>query len=206
MTTPKSTNISWDESVITYEDRITRNGHKGAILWFTGLSGSGKSTLSRLVEKELFLRRCNIYRLDGDNVRHGLNADLAFSPADREENIRRIGEVAKLMMDSGTICLTAFISPYRADRQRAREIVPSGSFFEMYCKCSLDECERRDPKGLYRKARAGEIRDFTGIDAPYEAPESAELVLETDRFSPRECVEMILAFMQDHRILYLNDR
>ena len=115
MALPKSTNISWDESVITYEDRITRNGHKGAILWFTGLSGSGKSTLSRLVEKELFLRRCNIYRLDGDNVRHGLNADLAFSPADREENIRRIGEVAKLMMDGGTICLTAFISPVAVD-------------------------------------------------------------------------------------------
>ncbi|MCK4773999.1 MAG: adenylyl-sulfate kinase, partial [Candidatus Krumholzibacteria bacterium] len=128
------------------------------------------------------------------------------SPADREENIRRIGEVAKLMMDAGTICLTAFISPYRVDRQRAREIVPSGSFFEMYCKCSLTECERRDPKGLYKKARAGEIRDFTGIDAPYEVPENAELVLETDRFSPRECVEMILAFLQDHRILYLNGR
>jgi adenylylsulfate kinase len=206
MTTPKSTNISWDQSVITYEDRITRNGHKGAILWFTGLSGSGKSTLSKLVEKELFLRRCHTYRLDGDNVRHGLNADLGFSPADREENIRRIGEIAKLMMDAGTICLTAFISPYRADRQRAREIVPPGTFFEIYCQCPLDVCEQRDPKGLYKLARAGEISDFTGIGAPYEVPKQAELVVETNHSTPRECVESILNTLQDRRILYLNGR
>jgi adenylylsulfate kinase len=206
MTSPKSTNITWDQSVITYEDRITRNGHKGAILWFTGLSGSGKSTLSKLVEKELFLRRCHAYRLDGDNVRHGLNADLGFSPADREENIRRIGEVAKLMMDAGAVCLTAFISPYRADRQRAREIVPPGMFIEVYCKCPLEVCERRDPKGLYRRARAGEIPDFTGIGAPYEAPEQPEIIVETDARTPRECVEIILNELQDRRILYLNGR
>ena len=206
MTIPKSKNITWSESVISYEDRITRNGHKGAILWFTGLSGAGKSTLSNLVEKELFLRRCLTYVLDGDNVRHGLNSDLGFKPEDREENIRRVGEVASLMADSGTICLTAFISPYKIDRQRAREIARPGSFIEIYCRCPLEVCEERDPKGLYRKARAGEISQFTGIDAPYEEPQQAEITVDTDSQSAEESVMQILEYLQDRRILYLNGR
>jgi len=197
----KSQNITWSDGDVDHAARILRNGHKAAILWFTGLSGSGKSTLARAVEKELFLRRCHSYVLDGDNVRFGLNRDLGFSPEDRTENIRRIGEVAKLMMDAGTICLTAFISPYRTDRDAAREITPDGGFLEVYCKCSLEECERRDPKGLYKKARAGEIPEFTGISAPYEEPERAELVLETDRFSVEECVQQVIDYLLQLEVL-----
>ncbi len=190
---PKSRHITWSQSAVCYAEREARNGHGAAILWFTGLSASGKSTLSRLVEKELFARGCNTYILDGDNVRHGLNSDLGFSPEDRVENIRRIGEVAKLMMDAGVITLTAFISPYREDRQRCRELVPEGRFLEIHCRCSLQECERRDPKGLYRRARAGEIPEFTGISAPYEEPEAPELVLQTDELTPEQCVERVVA-------------
>jgi adenylylsulfate kinase len=168
MDTPKSQNITWSEAIVTREERWARNGHRGAILWFTGLSSSGKSTLARMVEKELFDRGCLTTILDGDNVRHGLNRDLGFSPEDREENIRRIGEVAKLMLDAGLIVLTAFISPYRADRDRNRALVGAGEFVEIFCRCSLEECERRDPKGLYKKARAGLVPEFTGISAPYE--------------------------------------
>jgi adenylylsulfate kinase len=200
MSDPKSKHISWAESAVTQQERMFRNGHRGAILWFTGLSGSGKSTLSRLVEKELFTRGCHTYILDGDNVRHGLNQDLGFSPGDREENIRRIGEVAKLMMDAGLISLTAFISPYRTDRRRCRAIVPPGSFVEVYCRCAIEECERRDPKGLYKKARAGEIPEFTGISAPYEEPQFAEIIVDTDKHSPEECVLMILRHLQQNGI------
>jgi adenylylsulfate kinase len=206
MATPKSKNIVWSDSEISYEDRITRNGHKGAVLWFTGLSGAGKSTLSRLVEKELFLRRCHTYILDGDNIRHGLNADLGFSPEDRAENIRRIGQVANLFLDAGSICLTAFISPYRADRQAARDIVPPGAFVEIYCQCPLEVCEERDPKGLYRKARAGEIKEFTGVSAPYEEPLEPEIVVDTAASTPTDCVQQILEALQDRRVLYLNGR
>jgi adenylylsulfate kinase len=204
MSEPKSKNITWSDSAVTHAERIQRNQHKGAILWFTGLSGAGKSTLSRLVEKELFARGCHCYILDGDNVRHGLNRDLGFSPQDREENIRRIGEVANLMRDAGMIALTAFISPYRRDRRSCREAAPAGSFIEIYCKCSLSECERRDPKGLYRKARAGEIQEFTGISAPYEEPEAPEIVVETDRYSPLACVMQIVDYLEEQRILQLN--
>jgi len=204
MSQPKSKHITWSDGVVTHEQRILRNDHKGAILWFTGLSASGKSTLSRLVEKELFARGCNTYILDGDNIRHGLNTDLGFSPSDRVENIRRIGEVANLMMDAGVICLTAFISPYRTDRRRCRDIAPDGSFIEVFCRCSLAECERRDPKGLYRKARAGEIPQFTGISAPYEEPEDPEIVVQTDGFSPEECVLQIVDYLEQNRILKLN--
>jgi adenylylsulfate kinase len=189
---------------VNLEARTQRNGHKSAILWFTGLSGAGKSTLAQAVEKELFLRRCHTYILDGDNVRHGLNRDLGFSPEDRTENIRRIGEVANLMMDAGTICLTAFISPYRIDRQGAREIAPEGSFIEVYTKCALEECERRDPKGLYKKARAGEIPEFTGISAPYEEPENAELVVETDRHTVEECVQQVVDYLVERGVLQIN--
>jgi adenylylsulfate kinase len=204
MTTPKSKNITWTHSAIDHETRVRRNQHKGAVLWFTGLSSSGKSTLSREVERRLFERGCHCYILDGDNVRHGLNRDLGFSPADREENIRRIGEVANLMRDAGMITLTAFISPYRQDRRGCRDLVPDGGFIEIYCKCSLEECERRDPKGLYKKARAGQIPEFTGISAPYEAPEAAEIVVETDRLSIEESVDQIIAYLEEQRILQID--
>lgn len=202
---PKSKNITWSDGDVNHEARVQRNGHKAAILWFTGLSGSGKSTLAQAVERELFLRRIHTYVLDGDNVRFGLNRDLGFSPDDRTENIRRIGEVANLMMDAGTICLTAFISPYRVDRQGSREIAPEGSFIEVYTKCSLEECERRDPKGLYKKARAGEIPEFTGISAPYEEPETAEIVVETDKFTVDECVSQVVDYLVEKNILVVND-
>ena len=198
---PKSKNITWIDGEVDHAARVLRNGHKAAILWFTGLSGSGKSTLAMSVEKELFLRRCHTYILDGDNVRFGLNRDLGFSPEDRTENIRRIGEVANLMMDAGSICLTAFISPYRVDRQGSREIAPEGAFIEVYTKCSLEECERRDPKGLYKKARAGEIPEFTGISAPYEEPENAEIVLETDKYSVEECARQVIDYLIEKKVL-----
>ena len=173
-------NIIRSESLVSPEERESLLGQKGATVWLTGLSASGKSTIARQLEQRLTKQGRLCYILDGDNVRHGLNRDLGFSPEDRTENIRRIGEVANLMMDAGTICLTAFISPYRADRDSARSVCPDGDFIEVYCQCALEECERRDPKGLYKKARAGEIPNFTGISAPYEEPEDPELVLDTD--------------------------
>ncbi|MBU2502039.1 adenylyl-sulfate kinase [bacterium] len=197
----KSQNITKTEGKVDHDARVARNGHKAAILWFTGLSGAGKSTLAQAVEAALFERRCHTYILDGDNIRFGLNRDLGFSPEDRTENIRRISEVAKLMMDAGTICLTAFISPYIVDRQGARAIAPEGKFIEIYTKCSLDECERRDPKGLYKKARAGEIPEFTGISAPYEEPEHAELVIETDKHDLQACVRLVLDYLTEQGIL-----
>lgn len=197
----KSQNITKTEGVVNHQTRVMRNGHQAAILWFTGLSGAGKSSLAQAVEQELFRRRCHTYILDGDNIRFGLNRDLGFSPADRTENIRRIGEVAKLMMDAGFICLTAFISPYRADRQGAREIAPQGKFIEVYAKCSLEECERRDPKGLYKKARAGQIPEFTGISAPYEEPEHAELIVETDKHNLQTCVKQVIDYLRERKIL-----
>jgi adenylylsulfate kinase len=192
MDAPRSRHITWTESSVAHADRTARHGHAGAVVWFTGLSGSGKSTMARLVEQALFEQGCQCYVLDGENIRHGLNRDLAFSPEDRTENIRRVGEVANLFRDAGFICLTAFISPYRADRRLARATCPPGAFVEVHCRCSLAECERRDPKGLYRKARAGEIPQFTGISAPYEEPDDADLVLDTDRHSPIACVQEVL--------------
>ncbi len=190
----KSTNIYWSETNVTPVERARRNGHKGAVVWLTGLSGSGKSTLSRRLERELFQRGMHTYVLDGDNIRHGLNSNLGFSHEDRTENIRRVAEVARLMADSGTITLTAFISPYREDRQRARQIaIQSGAeFIEVFVDASLEVCEQRDPKGLYKKARAGEIKDFTGIDAPYEAPEEPEITVHTDKISQEDAVELVL--------------
>lgn len=201
MSKPKSDHISWTESYIDHAMRTARNGHQGAVVWFTGLSGAGKSTLAQLVERDLFDRGAHCYILDGDNVRHGLNRDLGFSPADRTENIRRIGEVANLMRDSGMICLTAFISPYRADRATARATCPAGTFLEVFCRCSLFECERRDPKGLYKKARAGQIPEFTGISAPYEEPLAPEVLLDTDRHDPQQCVRQVIAALQERGIL-----
>ncbi len=190
----KSQNIFWSEGKITARERARRSGHRGAVVWFTGLSGAGKSTIAQALERELFNRAMQTYVLDGDNVRHGLNANLGFAPEDRVENIRRVSEVAKLMADAGAVVITAFISPYRLDRRRAREIALEGNaeFIEVFIDAPLDVCETRDPKNLYKKARAGEIREFTGIDAPYEAPEDAEIVVHTDRQSVDESVAAIL--------------
>jgi adenylylsulfate kinase len=205
MEAPKSKNITWSDSHVTYEMRAERNRHQGAVVWFTGLSGAGKSTMAQLVERELFEQGCHCYILDGDNVRHGLNRDLGFSPEDRTENIRRIGEVANLIRDGGSICLTAFISPYRADRDSARSVCPDGDFIEVYCQCALEECERRDPKGLYKKARAGEIPEFTGISAPYEEPQDAEIVLETDKYTPQECVKQVVDALRKRGVLSVSE-
>jgi adenylylsulfate kinase len=173
-------NLTWHEGSVGADERERLLGHRGATVWFTGLSGSGKSTLCRAVERKLIDARVLAYALDGDNVRMGLNADLGFSTEDREENIRRIAEVAKLMTDAGLIVLTAFISPFRADRERARQIVGDDRFVEVYVATPLDECERRDPKGLYARARRGEVRDFTGVDSPYEPPEAPALTVGDD--------------------------
>ncbi|MFQ3545385.1 adenylyl-sulfate kinase [Halobacillus rhizosphaerae] len=197
----KSSNITWHNSKVTKEDRQKQKDHKSPVLWFTGLSGSGKSTVSVELEKALYEYGAHTYRLDGDNVRHGLNNNLGFSPEDRTENIRRVGEVAKLMSDAGLVTLTAFISPYREDRDHVREIMDEGDFIEVYVKCSLEECEKRDPKGLYEKARAGEIKGFTGIDAPYEEPYNPEIVIETDKMTLEESVEHIMNHLKDNRLI-----
>src|SRR6201987_712288 len=190
----KSKNIFWSEGKITAQARATQHGHRGAVVWLTGLSGSGKSTIAQALERELFQRAMYTYVLDGDNIRHGLNSNLWFSPEDRVENIRRVSEVAKLMADAGAVVITAFISPYRMDRRRAREIALEGNaeFIEVFVDAPLEVCEARDPKNLYKKARAGEIRDFTGIDAPYEPPEDAEIVVQTAQQTVDESVAMIL--------------
>ena len=193
-TVTKSKNIFWTEGKITAHARATRSGHRGAVIWLTGLSGAGKSTIAQALERELFQRAMQTYVLDGDNIRHGLNSNLGFAPDDRVENIRRVSEVAKLMADAGTVVITAFISPYRMDRSRAREIALEGNaeFIEVFVDAPLAVCERRDPKNLYKKARAGQIREFTGIDAPYEASEDPEIVVHTDRQSVDESVATIL--------------
>lgn len=196
----KSENITWHESEVTKEERQKQKNQKSAVLWFTGLSGSGKSTLSVEVEKALHELNAHSYRLDGDNVRHGLNKNLGFSPEDRTENIRRISEVANLMSDAGLITLTAFISPYREDRDAARELIGE-DFIEIYTKCSLEEAENRDPKGLYKKARAGEIKGFTGIDAPYEEPENAELTINTDELSLEDSVKRVIGYLEENGYL-----
>ncbi|MGB2154077.1 MAG: adenylyl-sulfate kinase [Porticoccaceae bacterium] len=198
MTEQKATNVHWHQGEITGEDRHSLLGQKGATLWFTGLSGSGKSTIAVALEKALFQRGKLTYRLDGDNVRLGINKNLGFSAEDRTENIRRIGEIAKLFVDAGVIALSSFISPYQVDRQRVRELhAESGyPFVEIFVDCALSTAEERDPKGLYKKARAGEIKNFTGIDDPYEAPQSPEIHLRTDQMSLDEEVEIIIDYLQ----------
>ncbi|MGH6635973.1 MAG: adenylyl-sulfate kinase [Gammaproteobacteria bacterium] len=196
----KSSNTVWHQATINRQDKEQKNGHKASIIWFTGLSGSGKSTLAHALEMRLFELGCNSYVCDGDNIRHGLCGDLGFSPEDREENIRRIGEVAKLFIEAGVIALTAFISPYRSDRQRARSLVAEGEFLEVYCRGSLGVCEGRDVKGLYKRARAGEIKEFTGISAPYEEPDAPEIVIDTDKHPVEDCVEQLLAFLKQRGI------
>lgn len=198
--TVKATNIVWHHAQVTRAEQEKQHGHKAAVLWFTGLSGSGKSTLANAVAGALFERGLHTYVLDGDNIRHGLNKDLGFSPEDRVENIRRIGEVAKLFVDAGVITLTAFISPYAEDRDKARQI-NGADFVEIYVKCDLDVCEERDPKGLYKKARAGEIPNFTGISAPYEEPANAELIVNTSHESLEDSAARVIAFLQEKGIV-----
>ena len=196
-----STNIAWHEASVGRDERSKQRGHRSAILWFTGLSGSGKSTLANAVNAALFERGLATYVLDGDNIRHGLCKDLGFSDADREENIRRIGEVAKLFLDAGVIVLTAFVSPFRADRDKARALVADGDFLEIHCAADLAVCESRDPKGLYAKARAGQIKEFTGISSPYEAPEKPELCLDTGAQNLEQCVAAVINLLEERGVL-----
>lgn len=222
-TVGKSSNIAWHQGTISKSDIHIKNKHKSAIVWFTGLSGSGKSTLANAVNAKLYARNINSYVLDGDNVRHGLNADLGFSDVDRVENIRRIGHVAYLFMDAGTIVLTAFVSPFRSDRDKVRALVKENNsrrkntennyddgkenttsaneFIEVYCNADLDVCEQRDTKGLYSKARSGIIKDFTGISSPYEKPISAELNILTGTKSLDECVDEVIKYLEDQKII-----
>ncbi|ODG91311.1 MULTISPECIES: adenylyl-sulfate kinase [Bacillaceae] len=191
-----SKNIVWHQASISKEDRRQKNNHHSCILWFTGLSASGKSTIANEIAKALYHLNVQQYVLDGDNIRHGLNKDLGFTDFDRTENIRRIGEVAKLFVDNGQIVLTAFISPFIADRNIVRSLVEQNEFIEVYVECSVETCESRDPKGLYKKAKNGEIQNFTGISSPYEAPINPEITLNTDKQSVQECVETILEFLK----------
>jgi len=200
MSIPKSQNITWHERTISTADLEQLHNHRGTTIWFTGLSASGKSTLANGVAAELHKQGISTIVLDGDNIRHGLNKDLGFSPQDRTENIRRIGEVAKLFTSAAVINLTAFISPYRSDRQLARDLQPD-KFIEVFCDTSLDTCEERDPKGIYKKARSGEIKEFTGIDAPYEAPENPELRLDTGEMTIDECISKIIGYLGDRGII-----
>jgi adenylylsulfate kinase len=201
MTIQKATNITWHDGAITKPDRERMLQQKGVVIWFTGLSSSGKSTIARAVEERLFERGHLSYVLDGDNIRHGLNKNLGFSPEDREENIRRIGEVAKLFADAGFVTMTAFISPYRKDRDRNRGLLKKGEFIEIFVKVTLDEAEKRDPKGLYKKARSGEIKEFTGISAPYEEPLNPELTLDTDELSLSQCQDAVIRYLEENGII-----
>jgi adenylylsulfate kinase len=197
----KATNIVWHHSTVTRAARAHQRGHRSAILWFTGLSGAGKSTLANAVNSALFEQGLACYVLDGDNIRHGLCKDLGFSDADREENIRRIGEVAKLMVDAGVVALTAFVSPFKADRDKVRALVEPGDFIEIHCAADLTVCEQRDTKGLYAKARAGEIKEFTGISSPYEAPEAPELLVDTGSQTLEESVAQVLAYLEANGVI-----
>ena len=195
MAEQKATNIVWHQGAVNRDDREKLNGHKGATVWLTGLSGSGKSTIAVDLEKRLCERGVRTYILDGDNIRHGLNKNLGFSPEDRTENIRRIGEVAKLFTDAGVVAITAFISPYRADRDQVRALMKPGDFVEIFVDCPVEVCEQRDVKGLYKKARAGEIKEFTGISAPYEAPANAELTIKSHELSVDTAVGKIVDYL-----------
>jgi adenylylsulfate kinase len=196
-----SNNVVWHHATVTRSRREQLNGHKGAILWFTGLSGAGKSTIAHAVEEQLHRLGCHTFVLDGDNVRHGLCGDLGFSPKDRTENIRRIGEMVKLFVETGIIVLTAFISPVRTDRERVRSLVGVDDFIEIYCRCPLGVCEDRDVKGLYQQAKSGKIKEFTGISSPYEAPEKPELVLDTNVCSLDECAGKVMVLLSQRGII-----
>ena len=197
----KSPNVIYHQASVTRERRNQSNNHQSVVLWFTGLSGSGKSTLAHVLEEKLFNKGCKTLVLDGDNVRHGLNSNLDFSDDGRKENIRRIGEVAKLMLESGLIVMTAFISPFREDRAAVRNLISNSDFIEIYCKASLKTCEARDVKGLYKRARAGEIKNYTGIDSPYEAPDNPELIIDTDKETLDESVSKIYRFLERKGII-----
>jgi adenylylsulfate kinase len=197
----KSSNIVYHQATVTRQRRNKLNNHRSIVLWFTGLSGSGKSTLAHSLEEKLFQRGCSTFVLDGDNVRHGLNSNLDFSEAGRTENIRRISEVSKLMLEAGLIVMTAFISPFSKDRNEARKLITSDDFVEIYCKASLEKCESRDVKGLYKRARTGEIKNYTGIDSPYEAPKNPELIIDTDNQNLEDSVSTILEFLELNGII-----
>lgn len=197
----KSPNTVWHRATVTRARREQLNGHKGAALWFTGFSGSGKSTLAHTVEEKLHRVGCHTFVFDGDNVRCGLCGDLGFSKADRQENLRRIGHMVKLFIDTGVLALTAFISPFRSDRENIKKIVGQADFIEIYCRCSIEVCEQRDVKGLYRRARAGEIKDFTGISSPYEEPENPDLIVDTDTISLEESADKIFNLLVERGIL-----
>ncbi|MDB9865972.1 adenylyl-sulfate kinase [Candidatus Pseudothioglobus sp. Uisw_016] len=194
----KSSNVIYHQASVTRQRRNKLNKHRSVVLWFTGLSGSGKSTLAHALEEKLFQKGCRTFVLDGDNVRHGLNSNLDFSDADRGENIRRISEVSKLMLEAGLIVMTAFISPFTEDRNTARNLIKNDNFIEIYCKASIETCEKRDVKGLYKKARAGKIKNYTGIDSPYEAPVNPELIINTDKESLDESISKILSYLQEN--------
>lgn len=197
----KSPNAVWHHATVTRDRREKLQGHCGVVLWFTGLPSSGKSTIAHTVEERLHQMGCRTFVLDGDNVRHGLCGDLGFSGKDREENIRRIGEVTKLFVEAGTIVLTAFVSPYRRDRERARGLLLHGDFLEIYCRCPVEICEQRDPKGYYQRAKEGRIKEFTGVSAPYEEPGEPELVLDTAKLSIEESVEVVLGLLRNRGII-----
>jgi len=202
MSVEKNNNVIWHHATVTRARREAQNGHKSFILWFTGLSGSGKSTLAHAVEEELYRMGCKTFVFDGDNVRHGLNRDLGFSQEDRKENIRRIGEMCKLFIEAGVIALTAFISPYKKNRNMIRQMVKEGDFIEIYCNCDLDICERRDVKGMYAKARRGEIPAFTGISAPYEVSDNPEIIVDTGHTALEGCVNKIIEYLQHNALLH----
>lgn len=198
----KSSNVKWHHASVTRERREEQNLHKSFILWFTGLSGAGKSSLAHSVEEQLHQMGCRTFVFDGDNVRHGLCKDLGFSKEDRKENIRRIGEMCNLFKEAGVIALTAFISPFQEDRDLVRQIVNDGDFIEVYCDCSIDICEKRDVKGIYKKARNGEIPDFTGISSPYQIPLNPEIVVKTGESTLEECTSMIIEYLQNNKFSY----
>ena len=197
----KKNNIVWHLHHVTKDERAKQKKQRPCILWFTGLSGSGKSTIAGAVEQKLFEQGHHTYLLDGDNVRHGLNKDLAFSDSDRIENIRRIGELSKLMIDAGLLVMTAFISPFKVDRRTVRDLVQDHEFIEVYMNTPIDECERRDPKGLYKKARKGEIKNFTGVDSAYEIPEAPEVLINTVSLSIEECADQVINYLKDNKII-----
>jgi adenylylsulfate kinase len=197
----KTPNTIYHNATVTRERRNQLNGHKSVVIWFTGLSGSGKSTLAHSVEEELYRLGCRTFVLDGDNIRHGLSSNLTFSNDDRKENIRRIGEAANLVMKAGVIAMTAFISPFKKDRDLVRQLLPQGDFIEIFCKASLKTCESRDVKGLYKRARAGEIKNYTGIDSPYEAPDNPELIIDTESESLERSVAKVIDFLKSKEVI-----
>ncbi|MBW1897084.1 MAG: adenylyl-sulfate kinase [Deltaproteobacteria bacterium] len=199
--TAKNNNVTWFNGHVDREDREKLHGHKGAVLWFTGLSASGKSTIAHLAEKALHRRGCSTYVFDGDNVRHGLCEDLGFSPEDRSENIRRIGEMIKLFVDAGMVVLSAFISPQREDRRRVRNLLKEGQFFEIYVECPPDVCAKRDKKGIYAKAKAGIIKEFTGISAPYEPPEKPDLVIQSYKDDASKAASLVVRLVEEHKLI-----